>query len=94
VPQVETKATEFWNPVYPNEILVGDGDEPDSAMRRRIQFVAGYFRATEDWQVRLIEENAANRTYKADTETEMTCPKCGWITRSTAAYQWHIAEEI
>lgn len=62
-------------------------------MRRRVKFLGGYFRATEQWQVDLIEQNAGARTYRADAKKEMICPKCGWITKSTEAYQRHLAEE-
>ena len=94
MPTQEFTPVEYWNPVFPNENIVLDGEEPDSASRRRVRFVAGYFRATKQWEAQAIEEFASDRAYKADTSSEMICPKCGWITKSTAAYQRHIAEEL
>lgn len=84
---------EFWNPVYPNETFVADGEEPDSALRRRFQFVGGYFRATEDWQVELLNNHGGDRVFRADSTKEITCPRCGWITKSVMAFQRHAIEE-
>jgi len=86
------KAVEFWNPVYPNEhIYVHESGLP-AEYAKEIHFLAGYFRATKPWQVEAIKEACGGRVYTADTSSQMRCDKCGWATRSTAAFAYHIQQ--
>lgn len=88
--QQEFEPVEFWNPVYPNERLVLHTQGMDPASAPVIGFVAGYFRATTPWQVSAIESNLEGRAFRGDAKTEMTCRKCGWITRSSEAFNYHM----
>jgi hypothetical protein len=86
---------EFWNAVNPNQVLVERPQKPlgrdyDPAAERTVTFLAGYFRATEPWQVKMIERTLPGIAHRADSPTEWTCRKCGWVTRSQAAFAHHI----
>jgi hypothetical protein len=93
VAQQSFTPVEFWNPMRPNETIVLDGDETDSAMRRRIKFAGGYFRATKAWEADAIRQYAGGRVYTRDVKNDLVCPRCGWVTGSSEAYQRHIEEE-
>jgi hypothetical protein len=91
---------EYWNPVYPNEQIVIrprkiDKDH-DGAMDPTIQFVAGYFRATMPEQVTVLEGDPqiSARIYKASSgnEENFRCDKCGWLTKSVAAMNYHMQQ--
>ena len=92
---------EYWNAVWPNEELIARTPGPmdknhDPAADRRVNFLAGYFRATEPWQVELIETYARDRAFKADVfepADPMRCEKCGWETRSSRSFMHHRAQE-
>ena len=104
-PEVKETTTfvpvEYWNAVWPNEQLVKRdpgpmGKDYDPVYEKSVSFLAGYFRATEPWQVELIENNARDRAFKADLrddEAPMRCAKCGWETRSSRAFMHHTAQE-
>lgn len=86
------KPIEFWNPVFPYEtIYVHQGGMP-AEYAQEVKFLAGYYRATKPWEVEAIEEACGGRVYTADTKNQIRCEKCGWATRSTAAYSYHIAQ--
>lgn len=82
---------EFYNAHFPNQVLVDGADRPnDPESSRRIKFIAGYFRATEPWQVALIEQGCRDRSgnpyaHPADMP-EQTHPKTGWVCKSSRAY--------
>lgn len=89
---------EFWNAVNPNQrIVVRDPEAArqknyDPAGERQLRFLAGYFRATEPWQVEVIERELAGIAHRADSPTEWICQKCGWGTKSQKAFSHHIAQ--
>lgn len=80
---------EFWNPVYPNENLTLHVAGTDPAAAPVIAFAAGYFRATEPWQVEAIEKNLSNRVFRADGSNDLICSRCGWTTKSVEAFNYH-----
>jgi hypothetical protein len=79
---------EYWNPHLPNERIYEPGNGDDPAAVRHVDFMAGYYRATEPWQVALIEEYVP-RAYVADTTRLITCHRCGWATKSSEAFEVH-----
>lgn len=88
---------EFWNAVFPNEHIVirEAGRLPeghDGAADPRIKFLAGYYRATEPWQVEVIEKTCKDRAFRADSPEDWRCEKCGWISKSQKAFAYHIKQ--
>lgn len=86
---------EFWNAEFPNQKLIvrepgRRAPDHDPAFDPTIKFMGGYFRATEPWQVDVIERELAGVAYRADSPNEWTCHKCGWVTKSQKAFQHHI----
>jgi hypothetical protein len=100
---VETafEPVEYWNAVRPNEVLIARRPGPkdrdyDAAADPSVTFFAGYFRATEPWQVELIDTYAGDRAFRADispSQEPIRCDKCGWETRSSQAFRHHVAQE-
>lgn len=86
------KPVEFWNPVYPFETIYVHVSGQPAEYAQEVKFVAGYFRATKPWQVQAIKEACGGRVYTADTGSQMRCDKCGWQTKSTAAFSYHIQQ--
>jgi hypothetical protein len=92
---------EYWNAVRPNEVLIARLPGPkdrdyDAAADPSVTFFAGYFRATEPWQVELIDTYANDRAFRADispSQEPIRCDKCGWETRSSQAFRHHVAQE-
>lgn len=88
---------EFYNATFPNQLLIGRSAESDDrAKDPTVKFLAGYFRATEPWQVEMIERGCVDESgipyaHRADSP-EQTCPKCGWVCRSTKAFTYHIQQ--
>lgn len=98
-PQVDTtkapdgfNPVEFWNPVYPNEVIYVHAAGQPAEYAQEIKFLAGYFLASKPWQVDAIKDACGDRVFTADTDSQMRCDKCGWATKSTAAYSYHIAQ--
>jgi len=92
-PKEAFEPVEFWNAVWPNEDIVVR--EPgritsDPAANPRVKFLAGYFRATEPWQVEVIESVAKGRAHRADAPKPFVCKTCGWQSRSQDAFAYHI----
>lgn len=92
------KPVEYWNPKWPNEILVvrpaGRADlNHDGAADPIISFMGGYFRATEQWQIDAIDTFASDRAFRSDVPEPIRCQKCGWETHSTRAFAYHAAQE-
>lgn len=87
---VEKTSVEFWNPTYPNEIVRVRDKDTDPAAAKVIQFLGGYFRATEPWQVEAIEKYLGPRAYRSDANVDLECPRCGWVTRSQGAFKQHM----
>lgn len=83
---------DFWNPVYPNEHIFVHMDGFSAEYAQDIHFVAGFYRANEEWQKKAILDACAGRVYTADTISLMRCDKCGWATKSTAAFAYHIQQ--
>lgn len=86
------KPIEFWNPVFPNEVLYVHSDGYPAEYAQEVRFVAGYFLASKPWQVKAIKEACGGRVYTADTGSQMRCDKCGWATKSTAAFSYHVQQ--
>jgi hypothetical protein len=83
---------DFWNPVYPNEHIFVHIDGYAAEYAQDIHFAAGFFRANEKWQADAILDACAGRVYTADTNSQLRCDKCGWMTKSTAAFSYHIQQ--
>jgi hypothetical protein len=88
---------EYWNAVNPNQHLRVRKPGPlapdhDPAADPEIRFLAGYYRATEPWEVAVIDRELAGVAHRADSPSEWTCQKCGWVTRSQKAFAHHIAQ--
>ena len=82
---------EYWNARYPNhELIQRNGPNEDSD--RKINFFAGYFRATQPWQVEVIEQELKDIAFRADSPEEWVCETCGWPTKSSKAYMHHIRQ--
>ena len=102
-PKAETAfaPVEYWNAVRPNEVLVARSSGPkgqgyDAAADPTVTFFAGYFLATEPWQVEMIETFAGDRAFRSDigeSAPPIRCDKCGWETRSSQAFRHHVAQE-
>lgn len=86
------KPIDFWNPVYPNEHIFVHMPGYPAEYAQDINFVAGFYRAKEKWQADAILEACAGRVYTADTGSLIRCDKCGWGTKSTAAFAYHIQQ--
>lgn len=84
------KPVEFWNPVYPNEVIYVHAAGQPAEYARKIEFLAGYFKANTKFEYDAIVEACGGRVYTADTDSQMRCDKCGWATKSTAAFGYHI----
>lgn len=94
----EFAPVEFWNAKFPNEMLIVRTPGPaekghDAAADPSITFLGGYFRATEPWQVQAIDTFASGRAFRADMSGPIRCQKCGWETRSSKAFAYHVAQE-
>lgn len=88
---------EFYNATYPNQKLVDRSvDREDHAADPTVNFLAGYFLASQPWQVELIERACVDSSgipyaHKADG-VEQECPTCGWPSKSSRAFVHHIAQ--
>jgi hypothetical protein len=95
VTQPEFTPVEYWNPDAPNQLIRVRAPGPmapgyDAAYDPVIRFMGGYFRATEPWQVEVIENTKGVVAFRADSPSDFTCHQCGWVTKSQQAFQRHI----
>lgn len=91
-PQTETAfaPVEFWNAHYPNEeIRIPTSKDPAAA--KVVRFFAGYFRATEPWQVEAIERHSLHAK-RGNLGESVQCTTCGWTTKNSAAFQFHVQQ--
>jgi hypothetical protein len=97
VDEPEFQPVEYWNAVNPNQHIRVRQHGPlpvnhDPAADPEIKFLAGYYRATQPWEVEVIERTLPGIAHRADSPSEWTCQKCGWVTRSQKAFTHHIAQ--
>lgn len=89
---VETafEPVEFWNALLPNEhVLVTKAADP--AAHEYAKFFAGYFRATTPSQVTAIEKYAPHAK-RADSTKAFECTSCGWTTKNSDLFSYHIQQ--
>ncbi len=82
---IEFEPVEFWNALFPNEEIRIPTNKKDRAADKKIKFFAGYFRATEQWQVDAIEKHAPHAK-RADSPTPFTT-EGGWTTRNSELFK-------
>lgn len=77
---------EFWNAVYPNEeIRVPKKGTKDRAADEVVRFFGGYFKATTQRQVEMIEQYCRH-AHRADSPNSFVTSG-GWSTKSSEAFK-------